>query len=77
LHHAALKPDGTLARSDEIITIDDEPDHDALCQREQEIFLRSIREDRDLSAHLQSAVDSLRIVLASDQSFREGKTIQL
>jgi predicted dehydrogenase len=77
LHHSELRSDGTLARSDEMIEIDDEPNHDALCQREQEIFLRAIREDRDHSAHLQSAVDSLRIVLAADQSFREGRTIKL
>lgn len=77
LHHSELQPDGTFAKSDEIIDVNDEPDHDALCQREQEVFLRAIREDRDMSAHLQSAVDSLRIVLASDQSFREGRTVKL
>ena len=77
LHHSALQPDGTFAKSDEIIDVNDEPDHDALCQREQDVFLRAIREDRDMSAHLQSAVDSLRIVLASDQSFREGRTVKL
>lgn len=76
-HHSELQADGTFAKSDDIIEINDEPDHDALCQREQAIFLQAIREDRDLSAHLQSAVDSLRIVLASDQSFREGRTIKL
>jgi len=77
LHHSELQADGTFVKSDDIIEVDDEPDHDALCQREQELFLRAIREDRDLSIHLQSAVDSLRIVLAADQSFREGRTIKL
>jgi len=77
LHHSELKEDGTFAQEDEIIGIDDEPDHDGLCQREQELFLKSIREDTDLTEHWRSAVDSLRIVLAADQSFREGRTVRL
>mgnify|MGYP003674795915 CR=1 FL=1 len=77
LHHSALREDGSLARTDEIIEINDEPDHDALCRREQDIFLQAIRDDRDLTVHLQSAVDSLRIVLAADQSFKELQTIRL
>lgn len=76
VHHAELRPDGSFARTDEIVDVN-EPDHDGLCQREQEFFLRAIRDDIDLTAHLQGAVDSLRIVLAADQSFREGRTIAL
>ncbi len=77
LHHSAVGPDGKFARSDEIIDVTDEPNHDELCRREQEVFLRAIRENTDLTAHWQSAIDSLRIVLAADQSFREGRTIKL
>ena len=77
LHHATRKADGTFDRADEIIDVNDEPNHDELCRREQEVFLRAIREDRDLTAHWQSAVDSLRIVLAADRSFREGRTVTL
>ena len=43
----------------------------------QEVFLRAIRENTDLSAHWQSAIDSLRIVLAANQSFRERRTVTL
>ena len=43
----------------------------------QEVFLRAIRENTDLSAHWQSAIDSLRIVFAADQSFRERRTVTL
>jgi ABC-type branched-subunit amino acid transport system permease subunit len=39
--------------------------------------LRAIREDLDLTAHLQSAIDSLRVVIAADQSAIEGRTIDL
>jgi predicted dehydrogenase len=77
VHHAALNAAGGFARTDEIIEVNDEPDHDELCRREQEYFLRAMRDDLDLTAHLQGAVDSLRIVLAADQSFREGRTVTL
>ncbi len=77
LHHAELQEDGSFARTDELISVEDEPDHDALCEREQRVFLDAIRGNHDMSAHWQSAVDSLRVVLASDQSAREGRTINL
>ncbi|HVU25582.1 MAG TPA: Gfo/Idh/MocA family oxidoreductase [Opitutus sp.] len=77
LHHAARGADGAFARADEIIAVDDEPNHDELCRREQEFFRRAIREDVDLTAHWQSAIDSLRIVLAADRSAREGRTVTL
>ncbi|MSU22984.1 MAG: Gfo/Idh/MocA family oxidoreductase [Opitutus sp.] len=77
LHHATRNADGTFDRTDEIIDVTDEPSHDELCRREQEVFLRAIRENTDLTAHWQSAVDSLRIVLAADRSFREGRTVKL
>ena len=77
VHRAGLAPDGSFAQADEIITIDDEPDHDELCRREQQVFLAAIRDGADLTDHWRSALDSLRIVLAADQSSREGRTIQL
>jgi len=77
VHRADLASDGSFARADEIITIEDEPDHDELCRREQQVFLRAIRDGVDLTDHWQAALDSLRIVLAADQSFREGRTIEL
>jgi predicted dehydrogenase len=77
LHHSQLGANGSFARKDETIDVSDEPDHDELCRREQEVFLRAIRDNIDLTDHLQSAVDSLRIVLAADQSFREGRTVKL
>ena len=77
LHHAQLGPDGNFAKKDEIVDVSDEPDHDELCRREQEVFLKAIRENIDLTGHLQSAVDSLRIVLAADQAFKEGRVVEL
>ncbi|MBZ0153543.1 MAG: Gfo/Idh/MocA family oxidoreductase [Planctomycetes bacterium] len=66
-----------FVRADEWIDSQDEPDHDGLCLREQQFLLRAIREDLDLTAHLDDAVESLRIVLAADRSAREGRTIDL
>jgi predicted dehydrogenase len=59
------------------IDTSDEPGHQELCDREQEYFLRSIRENIDLSGHLADAVNSLRIVLAADQSVRTGTIVTL
>jgi predicted dehydrogenase len=77
VHHAALGPDGTFARTDEVIRVDDEPGHDELCRREQQMFLDAIRGHVDLEAHWQAAADSLRIVLAADRSYREERTVSL
>ena len=77
VHHGELNEDGTLARSDETIQLDDEPDHDELCLREQEAFLRAIREDLDVNDLLDAALNSMRIVAAADESYRTGKTIEL
>ena len=77
VHHSARGADGTFARSDDIVEVNSEPNHDELCRLEQENFLRAIRQNADLNDHWQSAIDSLRIVLAADQSFREGRTVKL
>ena len=77
LHHAELGPDGKFVRSDEMLRLDDEPDHDGLCHREQEYFLNAIREDVDLTSHMDDAIASMRIVAAADESFRTGKTVEL
>lgn len=77
LHHSQLDSNGKLAKKDELIDTPDEPGHDELCYLEQEYFLRSIREDLDLSDHLQQVVDTLKIVLASDKSVKTGKSVSL
>jgi predicted dehydrogenase len=76
-HHAELKADGSFARADERFSTADEPAHDDLCEREQRFLLKAIDEDVDLTAHMNDAVKSLRIVLAADQSVRTGRVITL
>jgi len=77
LHHAALDEHGAFTRTDEIIELEDEPDHLELCAREQRYFRRAIVEDLDLTSHLADAVNSLRIVLAADESVRTKRTVEL
>ena len=78
IHHAERDPaTGAFTRADESIDTSDEPDHDALCRLEQEWLARAIRDDLDLSDHMEDAVQSLRIVLAADRSAREGRAVEL
>lgn len=77
LHHAATNSAGEFTHSDEIIRTDDEPDHDGLCLREQQFFLKSITEELDLTQHMEDALGSLRIALAADQSVRTGAPVLL
>ncbi len=77
LHHAALDEHGHFCQQDEIIDASDEPDHDTLCEYEQRYLLNAIRHDADLTAHVNDAVNSLRIVLAADESVRTGQTVTL
>lgn len=77
IHHAALKSDGTLARKDDVVRMDDEPGHQELCNREQAVFLDAIRNNRDMTIHVEEAINSLRIVLAADESVRTGEVVHL
>ena len=77
LHHSEVDGEGNFTKEDEWIETGDEPDHDGLCHREQEFFLRAIREDADLGDHMEDALNSMRIVAAADESFRTGKTVEL
>jgi predicted dehydrogenase len=77
LHHAELRADGAFAKRDEIITTADEPGHQGLCELEQRLFLDAIREGKDLTAHHEDALNSLRIVFAADESVRTGEVVRL
>jgi hypothetical protein len=55
----------------------DEPDHQELCNREQRYFLQAIRENLDLTDHLEDALNSLRIAFACDESVRSGQPVML
>ena len=76
-HHADLDDEGQFAKEDTWINLEDEPDHQELCTREQRYFCKAIKEDIDLAGHIEDAVTSLRIAFACDESIRTGKMVSL
>ena len=77
VHHAALNANGGFAIPDEVIHLSDEPGHQELCNREQEFFRDAILNNHDLTSHVDDAINSLRIVLAADESVRTGQVVRL
>ena len=77
LHSAATGPDGKFAKEDEMLSMAGEPGHQELCDLEQAFLLKAIREDIDLTRHMDDAVKSLAVCLAADESVRTGAAIKL
>ena len=77
VHHSELDANEKFAKKDEWIDLTDEPDHQELCNREQAFFLDAIRNDADLTDHMDDAVNSLRIAFACDESVKTGQVISL
>jgi len=77
LHHADLNKEDEFVKPDEWIDMQDEPDHQELCSREQRYFLKSINENIDLTDHMDDAVNSLRVAFACDESVRTGNVVLL
>ena len=75
IHRSAVGADGDFAEPDVDLSMQDEPDHQGLCDREQAYVLKAIRENINLERHLSDAVQSLRICLAADESIRTGREI--
>lgn len=69
-HNALLDANSTIDTSSE-------PSHQELCHLEQSYFLHAIQTDLNLDEHLADAVNSLRIVLAADESIRTGAIVHL
>jgi predicted dehydrogenase len=77
IHHATLDAEHRFTKADEIVSTEDEPGHQDLCEREQRMFLRAIRGEIDLSEHHEDAINSLSIVFAADASIRSGEVVRL
>lgn len=77
VHHADLDANEKFAKEDEWVNLEDEPDHQELCNREQRYFLNAILNDTDLSDHMEDAVNSLRIAFACDESVKTGQIVRL
>ena len=77
VHHAALDAANQPARADDWLDMHGEPDHQGLCDREQDFVYRAITENIDLERHMSDAVNSLHICLAADESVRSGLPVKL
>lgn len=77
VHRAETGPDGGFLVPDEDLTMEGEPGHQELCDLEQAYVLKAIRDDIDLTRHMNDAVQSLRLALAADESVRTGLAVRL
>lgn len=77
VHHADIDDNNNFLKKDEWIDMADEPDHQELCNREQQYFLQAIRDNIDLTDHMNDALNSLRIAFACDDSVRTGEVVRL
>ena len=77
VHRADIDMSNEFEFPDQWIHLEDEPDHQELCNREQRYFLKAITEDMDLTNHIEDAVNSLRIAFACDESVRTGQVVKL
>jgi predicted dehydrogenase len=77
VHSAEADASGYAAKKDEFLKVEDEPDHDELCKREQAYLLKAIREDIDLTDFVDDAVNSLKICYAAVESYTKRRTVKL
>ena len=77
VHHAAIDKENKFTQPDTWIDLQDEPNHQGLCDREQRFFLNAIQNNVDLTDHIADAVNSLAIAFACDESVRTGKVVYL
>ncbi len=77
IHLSEIDSENRFVHPDRWIDLSDEPNHQELCNREQQYFLKAIIENLDLESHLEDAVSSLRIAFACDESVKTGKMIYL
>jgi len=62
---------------DRLIEMQGEPGHQELCDAQAAFLIDAIQTDADLTRHMEDAVQSLAICLASDASIRSGHPINL
>ena len=77
LHSSEQDAKGARAKADQVIKLDDEPDHNELCKREQAYLYKAITENIDLTEHVADAVNSLKICFAAVESYTSGQAVHL
>jgi hypothetical protein len=65
-----------FAKANDWINLADELNHQELCSREQEHFLKAIQEDLSMETATQDAINSLKIAFACDESVKTGEIIK-
>lgn len=77
IHSSKLDEAGQFSEPDAVLDMQDEPDHQGLCDREQAFMHEAIVNDLNLDRHWRDALQSLRICLAADESVMSGEAIKL
>ena len=77
VHYADIDENNEFLKADEWIRLEDEPNHQDLCNREQLFFQKAIIEDLDLTKQSEDALNSLRIAFACDEAVKTKKVIDL
>ncbi len=77
VHYQDRDNNGKFKFEDKYINTSNEPNHDELCRLEQEFLLHAIENNIDLSNQLDAVINSMKIVLAADQSVRLGKQVSI
>ncbi|MCP4176331.1 MAG: Gfo/Idh/MocA family oxidoreductase [bacterium] len=77
IHLSKVDADSNFVFKDKNIELTEEPTHELLCKYEQEFLLKAIKDDIDLTIHMNDAYNSLKIVLAADESIKTGETVYL
>lgn len=77
IHRAETGDNGNFTTPDQMVSMEGEPGHQELCDLEQAFLLKAIREDIDLTRHMDDAVKSLAVCLAADESVRTGRAVKL
>lgn len=77
IHHAQIDANNAFTKKDELKSFAQAPNHQELCDREQDYFFTAIQQNIDLTQHLNDAVGSLQIALACDEAVKTGQTILL
>ncbi len=76
VHYAELDEHDEFAKANDWINLKDELNHQELCSREQEHFLKAIQEDLSMDTATQDAINSLKIAFACDESVKTGEIIK-
>ena len=77
IHYADIDAQNEFIKEDTWLEMTDEPNHQELCDRERDYFLKAITEDMDLTDHLNDALNSLLVALACDESVKTGEMVYI